>query len=75
MHRSTIYRWAQRGRLPGAPAHYRRFARAFDGRYIGLLDNGVRLTEAEYRRGMADLAAELDRQYDELLAGALPPDD
>lgn len=66
VHRSTLYRWAQKGRQPGSPAYYRRFAKAFDGRHIGLLGNGVRLTEAEYRRAMADLAAELDRQRDEL---------
>jgi hypothetical protein len=60
VHRSTLYRWAARGREPGAPRYYRRFARSFDGRYIGLLGNGVRLTQAEYDRAMADLVAELD---------------
>jgi DNA-binding MurR/RpiR family transcriptional regulator len=61
VHRSTLYRWAQKGRQPDAPAYYRRFARAFDGRYISLLGNGVRLTQAEYDRAMSDLVRELDR--------------
>jgi DNA-binding MurR/RpiR family transcriptional regulator len=69
VHRSTIYRWAERGRRPGARAFYRRFARRFDGRHIALLGNGVRLSQAEYDRGMRDAMAELDRQYDELLGG------
>jgi hypothetical protein len=75
VHRSTLYRWAARGREPGAARYYRRFARFFDGRHIALLGNGVRLTKAEYDRGMRDLFAELDRQRDELLATMIPPDD
>jgi hypothetical protein len=71
VHRSTLYRWAERGRRPGAPSYYQRFARLFDGRYIGLLGNGVWLTQAEYDRAMRDVVAELDRQYDELLADPL----
>jgi hypothetical protein len=61
VHRSTLYRWAERGRRPGAPAYYRRFARAFDRRYRGLLGNGVRLTQAEYDRAMSDTFRELER--------------
>jgi hypothetical protein len=61
----------RRGRRPGAPSYYQRFARLFDGRYIGLLGNGVWLTQAEYDRAMRDVVAELDRQYDELLADPL----
>jgi hypothetical protein len=61
VHRSTLYRWAKKGRQPDAPAYYRRFARAFDGRYISLLGNGVRLTQAEYDRAIRDLMAELNR--------------
>lgn len=67
--RSTLYRWASRGRQRGAPRYYRPFARRFEGRYIDLLGNRVRLTQAEYDRAMADLVAALDRQRDDLPAG------